>query len=310
MPTNDELITASEDPVESVNIGRHFTLCADSASSTTRVAFGVAQPQQKSQSPPVIRSFPIAVLLPQVILSFVGTMPPLANMPSAAPLPLPMQDVRKRQSQRVIATNSAGPNACSRMFFMCDKVSGRRFMVDNGAELSVIPPSLTNRRNLDPGFTLQAVNKTSISTYGRRLLSLNFGLRRNFSFVFVIADVSTALLGADFLDTFDLKVDVRRSRLENHATASAFRVGCLPAPPWTSASVAVTTRSCYIHPVLQKLGTTSCITFVHLDRRFSPALAVCYRESRIRAHAAVGHHSPIGKQLGHTSSYGSEIHAW
>ena len=91
-------------------------------------------------------------------------------------------------------------------------------MVDNGVKLSVIPPSLADLRDLDPGFTLQAVNKTSISTYGRRLLSLNFGLRRNFSFVFVIADVSTALLGADFLDTFDLKVDVRRSRLEDHAT--------------------------------------------------------------------------------------------
>ena len=58
----------------------------------------------------------------------------------------------------------------------------------------------------------------SISKYGRRFLSLNFGLRQNFSFVFVIADVFTALLGADFLDTFDLKVDIRRFRLEDHAT--------------------------------------------------------------------------------------------
>ena len=90
------------------------------------------------------------------------------------------------------------------MFFVCDKVSGRRFMVDNGAELSVIPPSLADRRNLDPGFALQAVNKTSIATYGRRLLSLDFGFRRNFSFVFVITDVSAPLLGADFLDTFEV----------------------------------------------------------------------------------------------------------
>ena len=129
-----------------------------------------------------------------------------------------MQNGGKSQRQRVIATSSAGSNTRSRMFFVCDKVSGRRFMVDNGAELSVIPPSPADRRNLDPGFTLQAVNKTSIATYGRRLLSLDFGLRRKFSFIFVIADVSTALLGADFLDTFDLKVDVRRIRLEDHKT--------------------------------------------------------------------------------------------
>ena len=35
----------------------------------------------------------------------------------------------------------------------------------------------------------------------------------------------------------------------------------------------ITTHSCYTHPVLlQKLGTTSCITFVHLDHWFSPTL--------------------------------------
>ena len=130
-----------------------------------------------------------------------------------------MQDVGKRQSHRVIATNSAGPNACSRMFFVCGKVSAVVSwwtMVLNSA--SFRQWSLADCRNLDPGFTLQAVNKTSISTYSRCLLSLNFGLRRNFSFVFVIADVSTALLGADFLDTFDLKVYVCQSRLEDHAT--------------------------------------------------------------------------------------------
>ena len=46
-----------------------------------------------------------------------------------------------------------------------------------------------------------------------------FCLHRNFSFVFIIADISTALLGTDFLDTFDLKVDICRSHLEDHATS-------------------------------------------------------------------------------------------
>ena len=139
-------------------------------------------------------------------------------------LPLPMQDIGKCQHQRVIATNSAGPNACCCMFFVCDKVSGHHFMMDNGAELSVIPPSLTffssltNCRNLNPSFTLQAANKTSISMYSWRFLSLNFGLHRNFSFVFVIADISTALLGTNFLGTFDLKVDICQSHLKDHTT--------------------------------------------------------------------------------------------
>ena len=193
-----------------------------------------------------------------------------------------MQDVGKCQRQRVIATNSAGLDARSRMFFVCDKVSDRRFMVDNGAELSVIPPSLADRRNLDPGFTLQAVNKTSISTYGRRLLSLNFGLRRNFSFVFVIADVSTALLGADFLDTFDLKVDVRRSRLKDHATGLCIQgrlSACSPLDLRVCRPPSGPGFADLLNHYPQLLHSSSSsevrhdITFVHLDRRFSPALA-------------------------------------
>ena len=91
------------------------------------------------------------------------------------------------------------------------------------------------------------------------------------------------LLGTDFLDTFDLKVNADTASRTTQPT-SAFRVGCLPAHLWTSTSVArrlvlvlptflITTHSCYIHPVLQKLGTTLCITFVHLDCWFLPALA-------------------------------------
>ena len=67
--------------------------------------------------------------------------------------------------------------------------------------------------------------------------------------------------------------------------ASASRADCLSAHPWTSPSVTrrlvlvlpislITTCSCYFRLVLlQKLGTILCITFVRLDRRFSPALA-------------------------------------
>ena len=148
-------------------------------------------------------------------------------------------------------------------------------MVDNGAELSVIPPSLADRRNLDPGFMLQAVNKTSISTYGQRLLSLNFGLRRNFSFVFVIADVSTALLAPISSIPSISRLTSANPASRTTQPASASRVGCLPAHPWTSASVArrlvpvlptflITTHSCYIHPVLlQKLGTILFCSFVN-----------------------------------------------
>ena len=143
-----------------------------------------------------------------------------------------MQDGGKLSRQQVIVTSLTGGTAHSHMFFVCDKTSQRCFMVDNGAELSVIPPSLTDRHNLNPGFTLQAVNKMSIATYGQHLLSPNFSLRQKFNFVFIIADVSTALLGADFLDTFDLKVDVHRAHLEDHETGLCIQGKQSACPPF------------------------------------------------------------------------------
>lgn len=92
-------------------------------------------------------------------------------------------------------------------------------MIDSGAEISVIPASLADRSQRPRAdFTLQAANRSKISTYGQRLLTLDLGLRRRFPWVFVIADVPTALLGADFLDAFHLVLDVSRRRLQDFTT--------------------------------------------------------------------------------------------
>ena len=87
----------------------------------------------------------------------------------------------------------------SRLFYISDCSTNLNFLVDTGAEASVIPPTRTNRSNRQDGLTLQAVNNTSIPTYGKHSLSLDFGLRRIFRWVFIIAEVKTPILGADFL---------------------------------------------------------------------------------------------------------------
>nr|VZI48402.1 unnamed protein product [Spirometra erinaceieuropaei] len=118
----------------------------------------------------------------------------------------------KRPRQPVIATTAAGPSRPSRLFFINDKSSGFRFLVDIGAEVSVIPP--LRRHRLKPSqFSLQAANSTTISTYGQRSLTLDLGLRRRFQWVFIEADVKSPIIGADFLSSFGLTVDVRHRRL-------------------------------------------------------------------------------------------------
>ncbi|BHF81006.1 hypothetical protein SprV_0702413500 [Sparganum proliferum] len=86
------------------------------------------------------------------------------------------------------------------------------------AQISVIPPTPDERRCPNHGLYLQAVNSSPIATFGFRSLSLDIGLRRLFPWIFVVADIPCAILGADFLAAFDLLVDCRQSRLRDKTT--------------------------------------------------------------------------------------------
>ncbi|XP_029162899.1 uncharacterized protein LOC114946346 [Nylanderia fulva] len=66
-------------------------------------------------------------------------------------------------------------------------------------------------------YELSAANGTVIHTYGTETLTLNLGLRRNFTWRFVLADVSRPII-ADFLSYYGLLVDLRNRRLVNQAT--------------------------------------------------------------------------------------------
>ena len=57
---------------------------------------------------------------------------------------------------------------------------------------------------------LQAVNHSPISTYGQISRSLNLELRRDFTWVFTVANLPYPILGSDFLHHFNLLVDMRR----------------------------------------------------------------------------------------------------
>ena len=82
----------------------------------------------------------------------------------------------------------------------------------------MVPPSCTERKYRRDTLNLQAVNNTTIATYGTRSLTLDLGLRRTFRWVFVIADITTPILGADFLQNYDLLVDMRHNRLSDAVT--------------------------------------------------------------------------------------------
>ena len=89
-----------------------------------------------------------------------------------------------------MATSGSGNN--NLLLFVTDRTSGQRYLVDSGAEVSVLPATRIDRQTLKPA------NGSAIPTFGKRTLSLHFGLRKNFNWTFILADVSQPIIGAYF----------------------------------------------------------------------------------------------------------------
>ena len=124
----------------------------------------------------------------------------------------------KQPSRQLGATSLAGHAAPSRLFYVTDRHTKHQFLVDTGAEVSVIPPTTHERANRLHGQDLQAANASPIATYGERSLTLDIGLRRPCRWVFIVAEVRHAIIGADFRRHFNFLVDVRNRRLIDATT--------------------------------------------------------------------------------------------
>ena len=92
---------------------------------------------------------------------------------------------------------SAGVPTPSRLFFVTDKHSGTRFLIDTGAEVSVFPASETDKHH---------------ASYSPISLTLDLGLCRTFRWVFLLT------IGADCLRHFGLLADVKHRRLIDSIT--------------------------------------------------------------------------------------------
>ncbi|UYV83674.1 hypothetical protein LAZ67_23002033, partial [Cordylochernes scorpioides] len=106
--------------------------------------------------------------------------------------------------------------------FVTDKNTGLRFLVDSGADISIIPPKDKNRMP-SSDYKLYAANGTEIVTYGTKVRNLDIGLRRQFQWPFVIANTNRAIIGADFLNNFGLIIDIKNKRLIDGITNLSIR---------------------------------------------------------------------------------------
>ncbi|GBP52226.1 Retrovirus-related Pol polyprotein from transposon 297 [Eumeta japonica] len=80
------------------------------------------------------------------------------------------------------------------------------------------PRSAVQQRRTRTTYQLSAANGTTINTYGYVNLELNLSLRRAYPWRFVVADVTKPIIGADFLQFYNLMVDIRNRRLIDNTT--------------------------------------------------------------------------------------------
>ncbi|UYV70202.1 hypothetical protein LAZ67_7002164, partial [Cordylochernes scorpioides] len=126
-------------------------------------------------------------------------------------------------ADRVATSSSAGIQDCRNLrLFVTDKNTGLRFLVDSGADISIIPPKDKNRIP-SSDYKLYAANGTEIVTYGTKVRNLDIGLRRQFQWPFVIANTNRAIIGADFLNNFGLIIDIKNKRLIDGITNLSIR---------------------------------------------------------------------------------------
>ncbi|XP_067121517.1 uncharacterized protein [Centruroides vittatus] len=137
---------------------------------------------------------------------------------------------------------------------MADPTTKYKFLIDTGADISVIPKSPNTYLSKPEKLVLFAANGTPIPTYGTKLLTLNFNLKRSFSWPFVIADVTQPIIGIDFLTKFNLLVDVKNNRLIDGVTQLE-SPGCRQNRPTTVTNITAVTNDSPYHRILAEFTT-------------------------------------------------------
>lgn len=105
----------------------------------------------------------------------------------------------------------------NRRLFVHDRKNNITFLIDTGADISVLPCD-RHQKKVSPNYSLSAANGSYINTFGTKLLQVDLGLRRPFTHQFILASVNKPIIGADFLTKFKIIVDLSNKRLTDSET--------------------------------------------------------------------------------------------
>ena len=109
----------------------------------------------------------------------------------------------------------------SKLLYVADKGHKCRYLIDTGAAVSVLPKSCANGISGADSLPLVAANNSTIKTYGNCKRVVDVGLKREYQWTFIVADVQQPIIGADFLSHYNLLVDLRSRCLRDMRTGLA-----------------------------------------------------------------------------------------
>ena len=153
----------------------------------------------------------------------------------------------KRSGLRQPASPASGPSSpLAQLFFVPDTALGCLFLIDTGAQVSVLPPtSVPAGAEVSEGPTprLEAANGSVVAVTGRYRHQLQLDDGPALSWQFIVADVATPILGADFLAHHGLTVDVGHQTLRD--ATGRIRASGTPAAIQSLGLRAVTADTTY-----------------------------------------------------------------
>ncbi|XP_060665714.1 uncharacterized protein LOC132798002 [Drosophila nasuta] len=140
-----------------------------------------------------------------------------------------------------------------------DRLSNQSFLIDSGSVVSVIPRSMAPHTRINGRLYLYAANQSTIKTYGNCTLQLDLALHRSFTWPFIIADVQTPIIGADFLAAHHLLVDVSEQRLLDNSKSTPHHGTTDPSHDSGSLEL----KSSNMSADVQKIDKMVCLERVH-----------------------------------------------
>ena len=109
----------------------------------------------------------------------------------------------------------------SKLLYVADNRHKCKYLIDTGAAVSVLPKSCANGILDADSLPLVAANNSTINTYGNCKRVVDVGLKREYPWTFIVADVQQPIIGADFLIHYYLLVDSRSRCLRDMRTGLA-----------------------------------------------------------------------------------------